>query len=62
MGKSVIGILLSSGIWDISYRYSNLFAVDFLRERSQEVVMVSVTVEDVTAEDDELELAMTVSK
>ena len=28
IGESVIGISLSSGTWEISYKYSSLFVVD----------------------------------
>ena len=46
MGKSIIGILLSLGIWEISYKYSSLFEVDLRRARLEEILEESISGED----------------
>ena len=47
IGKLVIGILLFSSTWEISYKYSSMFPVDLRREGSKGNLEVSLTVEDV---------------
>ena len=46
MGKSVIGILLYSGTWEISYKHSSLFAINLQWGKLEKNLEVSVFVKD----------------